>query len=1267
MIKLSLAFLLTVISIASFSQVVQVTEKQAGISARLQYEIDVTKDPGLGYVPKYRLVEAERQTQERLAELNLLNRATLFSWTERGPNSDAVGPSNGNSRPGNGKTSGRIRAIWEDLGDATGKTVWVGGIDGGLWKTNDITLNPATWTSVNDFFGNLAIASICQDPSDVNIMYFATGEKAINADAVRGAGVWRSADHGLTWTVMAGTSSFYNVSKIICDASGNLYLGNNSLTGTVGMQRYTKSTATWTNITPTGLATRIADIELSNTGRLHISCGYYNTAAGSSGYRFTDNPATVTASTWTSPTTTFTTQYNVDLASNGNTLYALASNASFEISTIYKSTNGGVNWSATTTTPAFTSGQAWYCMAVAIDPANANNVIVGSLDCYKSTNGGGSWTKISEWVGTTGQYVHADQQAMTWRSNNQVLISSDGGLHYSANGGTTISDRNQGLRIKQFYSVAIHPTTTNYYLAGAQDNGTHQLSSAGLGASVEVTGGDGAYVHIDQNQPQYQWGAYVYNQYRRSTDGGSTWTSVNYSSTAGRFINPTDYDDANNIMYCSGVANAYVRWSNPQSGSTFTSVTMNGLSSGKVSAVKVSPYTSNLVFFGGGGSGITPSLIKATSANATPVFTSIIGTGMQTASANISSIELGTNDQNILVAFSNYGVSNLWVTADGGTTWTAIDGNLPDMPVRWAMFYPGSNTKAIIATETGVWQTELINGASTLWDPETGFPNVRTDMLQYRSSDGILAAATHGRGLFTTVIGAAPTCGTVAGLTTSSITTTSATISWSALGGALSYDVDYKLNSSGTWINAATATTSISVALSGLTAGSLYDWRVRANCSGATGAYASAQFTTTSTATCGTVTGLTSSGITTSSATVSWSVLSGANNYDVDYKLNSSGTWINAATATTSISVTLSGLTAGALHDWRVRANCTGATGAYASAQFTTTAASGCGTAFEPNESQAAAALINAGVANSAAITTTTDIDYFKVTTTATSNNSFSLVGPSGVDFDLYIYNSAGTQIGSGTSATATETVSLTTQAAGTYYIKVIGYSGANSATCYTITANVTVTGCQSAYDNSTNGTISGAAVIPFNTNITGLISPSADIDNYKFTITTAGTITLTLSTLPADYDLKLLNSAGTQVGISQNGSTTSESISYTAAAGIYYAQAFGYNGANNASTCYTLKVQLGTATQQEINLPVAMSVKIFPNPVQDKVNIYLLGDNSPKQMIMTDAHGKIIYKQAVTDMITTLDLQKLAAGLYIVKVVNTDGKVLFSEKVIKH
>ena len=418
------------------------------------------------------------------------------------------------------------------------------------------------------------------------------------------------------------------------------------------------------------------------------------------------------------------------------------------------------------------------------------------------------------------------------------------------------------------------------------------------------------------------------------------------------------------------------------------------------------------------------------------------------------------------------------------------------------------------------------------------------------------------------------------------------------------------------------------------------------------------------TVTCTAPGGLVSSAITNTGATVSWSAVSGAVSYAVDYKLNTSTTWTSAATATTATSVNLTGLTLGSLYDWRVSTNCSASASAYSTAQFTTTGGTGCGVAFEPNETLATAASISSGVINSAALTTATDIDYFKFVTTATSSNVFNLVGPAGVDYDLYVYNSAGTQIGAGTTATATETVSLASQAAGTYYVKVIGYLGANSATCYTIKATATtVTSCQSSYDVSTNGTTAGAATIPFNTNITGLINPAGDIDNYKFVITTAGTITISLSTLPKDYDLKLLNSAGTQVAISQNGSTTSETINYTAAPGTYYAQVYGYASAFSATSCYTLKVQLGTATI--IGNPETVSnavLKLYPSPASQVINVSVLGQISDQATLsVMDVNGMQVMLEKVTRNIQQLNISKLPNGVYMLKV-NNGGSTLYSK-----
>lgn len=519
-------------------------------------------------------------------------------------------------------------------------------------------------------------------------------------------------------------------------------------------------------------------------------------------------------------------------------------------------------------------------------------------------------------------------------------------------------------------------------------------------------------------------------------------------------------------------------------------------------------------------------------------------------------------------------------------------------------------------------------------------------------------------------ISAGSSCGTPSGLTSSAITTSSATVSWTAVSGATSYAVDYKLNSSATWISFSNAQTGTTANLTGLTSSSLYDWRVTATCASGTSSPAAAQFTTATTATCNAPTGL-SSTVTASSATVSWTAASGAVSYAVEYKLNSSSTWISFSTAQTGTSANITGLAASTLYDWRVTTNCPSGSSSPASAQFTTSTTSTCATAFEPNETQATAAAITSGVANSAAISTATDVDYFKITTTATSNIVYNLAGPSGVDYDLYVYNSSGTQIGAGETATATESVSLTSQAAGSYYIKVIGYNGATSATCYTITATATaVTGCQSSYDVSTNGTTSGAAVIPFNTNITGLISPSADNDYYKFTITTGGTITVTLTTLPKDYDLRLRNSAGTQVGISQNGSTTSESISYTAAAGVYYAQVYGYNNANSATSCYTLKVALGTATKSvDISQATGISDKkilsVYPNPAHTKININLTGYTGVSEIKLYDVNGKQVAANRTQQVNAEMDISKLSNGIYLLKIITSNGEII-NKKVIK-
>ena len=71
------------------------------------------------------------------------------------------------------------------------------------------------------------------------------------------------------------------------------------------------------------------------------------------------------------------------------------------------------------------------------------------------------------------------------------------------------------------------------------------------------------------------------------------------------------------------------------------------------------------------------------------------------------------------------------------------------MPVRWVLFDPRNPTRALLATEMDVYSTELLNASATVWTTAcSGLVYTRVDMLRYRPSEQLVAAATHGRDVF---------------------------------------------------------------------------------------------------------------------------------------------------------------------------------------------------------------------------------------------------------------------------------------------------------------------------------------------------------------------------------------------------------------------------------------------------------------------------------------------------------------------------------------
>jgi hypothetical protein len=354
--------------------------------------------------------------------------------------------------------------------------------------------------------------------------------------------------------------------------------------------------------------------------------------------------------------------------------------------------------------------------------------------------------------------IHADQHAITFvgGSANTILFGNDGGVFYGTNMSTTpsIISKSANLNITQYYACAVHPALDNHtFLAGAQDNGTQRFSQAGLGTSSDVSGGDGGLCHIDQDNPLIQISSYTNNSYYVTTDGWAT--NNNYKPVApigGSFINPTDYDSANDLLYCGNgtIAGSYRRMT---TAGVFTTVNVTAFGAAEITHVMVSPNTPTTVYFGMNNGNV----VKVD--NAHSVTGTVAGTLVRTvnvANRSTSSIAIETgNEAHQLLTYSNYGTTSVFETLNGtaaAPVWASVEGNLPDMPIRWAMFSPNNNDHALLATELGVWTTDNLNSAGmTAWAPSSNISlaNTRIDMLQTRTSDNLIAAASHGRGLFT--------------------------------------------------------------------------------------------------------------------------------------------------------------------------------------------------------------------------------------------------------------------------------------------------------------------------------------------------------------------------------------------------------------------------------------------------------------------------------------------------------------------------------------
>jgi hypothetical protein len=134
-------------------------------------------------------------------------------WTPLGPvplASDATGDGFQDYH----QVSGRATAVAIDPADPTGNTVYIGGAQGGVWKSTNASTgvaNNVTWTAVTDDQATLSIGSIAIQPGNSDptqsVVLVGTGEADNSADSYFGLGFLRSADGGNTWTSIPTANS----------------------------------------------------------------------------------------------------------------------------------------------------------------------------------------------------------------------------------------------------------------------------------------------------------------------------------------------------------------------------------------------------------------------------------------------------------------------------------------------------------------------------------------------------------------------------------------------------------------------------------------------------------------------------------------------------------------------------------------------------------------------------------------------------------------------------------------------------------------------------------------------------------------------------------------------------------------------------------------------------------------------------------------------------------------------------------------------------
>jgi photosystem II stability/assembly factor-like uncharacterized protein len=660
------------------------------------------------------------QAKEHLRSMNTVRNddRTFSEWTPLGPTSWQSISYN----PGNG----RVNTIAIHPQDPS--IIYAGTPASGLWRSTD---GGFTWEPLFTDLPSMGISGIVIHPHSPDTIFIATGD-GDGADTYS-AGVLRSNDGGETWlstgldwspglerTTRALRMDPTDPNRMYCAASNGLY-------------HTTDGGDTWTM----AAVGSFRDVEfMPGDTNVVYACKtlFYKSVNGQS-----FSPAGISGL----PLST-TVQRMAIAVSPADPLmvYVLCANEEDDsFLGLYRSIDGGNTFELRSNSPNIFSyssdgtgegGQAWYDMALAVDPFDPEVVYVGGINVWKSENGGFTWEIRSHWVYPSANgYTHADIHSLDV-FNGKLYCGSDGGIFISEDQAASWADMSIGLDITQFYRLGGSEILPDLVLAGAQDNGSNRYFA---GDWTHIHGGDGMEAAVDPVDPDILYASSQNGGLMRSDDFGETWNYIaDGIDDEGPWVTPFVIDPADPTRLYTGFTEI---WAGEFRGDWWYQLSDWG-GSEKVRCLAVAPSDGFIIYAG------RNDLIKR-SDDAGFSWTDI-DAGLPNLSPTSFAIS-HADPAHVWITFSGTsGTQKVYESLNAGVTWINRSAGLPNVPVNTIVVQPGPHHPIYIGTDAGVFYRDDITQEWEIFG--TGLPNVIVSELELNMTLGKIRAATYGRGMW---------------------------------------------------------------------------------------------------------------------------------------------------------------------------------------------------------------------------------------------------------------------------------------------------------------------------------------------------------------------------------------------------------------------------------------------------------------------------------------------------------------------------------------